>query len=366
MVNYQQARHWTFTVHFERRNIHIQDATEQEQEEYISRLSKRTDYKYLILGKEMGANNTPHIQGYICWSHQKRFETTKKILKGPKDVHLEQTKGSPADNRKYCSKEGNFLEFGTLPKQVGEASRLGGKAAAKANKEILQRAEDGDFEWIKTNFPGKWIQDSAKLQSLFVRKVEILQGDILPHEWWVGPTGCGKSRTVWELYPNHYSKQLNKWWDGYFNEDVVVIEEWCPKNDITGSRLKIWADRYPFNAEIKGGNLKNIRPKKIIVLSNYTMEQCFTNPEDLNPMKRKFTQVLWGDTKERHVFTRAAVKTYADQFYNSLLKEEEEESATALESESQTIASPDSEEPVWMNWDWGQLDVDMPTLLEEL
>lgn len=362
MVNYTRARHWTFTVNFD-----LNSDFEGLQDEWINRVSKRTDYKYLIAGKEFGKqNNTPHLQCYVIWKAPKRFETTIKLLKGPKHVHLEQSVRTPQENKKYCSKEGNWVEFGTIPIESSEAGRLGGKGKAKSDAELLQKAKDGDFKWIETNFPNRWIRDSAKLQSLYERKVEILQGDILPHEWWVGPTGCGKSRLMWELYPNHYDKDLNKWWDGYFNEDVVVIEEWCPKNDVTGSRLKKWGDRNPFNAEIKGGVLKMIRPKKVIVLSNYTMEQCFLNQEDLLPMKRRFKEINWGESKLQQEAIKAKLREYAEDFYNGLVTEEEKESVNASESESQTIASHDSEEPVWMNWDWGQLDVDMPTLLEEL
>lgn len=93
------------------------------------------------------------------------------------------------------------------------------------------------------------------------------------------------------MYPDHYAKELNKWWDGYEGQDVVAIEEWCPKNECTASFLKIWADRYPFPAQIKGGSLRQIRPKKVIVLSNYEMEQCFLSTEDLDPMKRRFKVV---------------------------------------------------------------------------
>lgn len=113
----------------------------------------------------------------------------------------------------------------------------------------------------------------------------------LQNEWWYGSTGTGKSKKVWEDYPEHYGKMLNKWWDGYQDEEVVVIEEWCPKNECTASALKIWADRYPFNAEIKGGLLKKIRPKKIIVTSNYSIDQCFERSEDREPIKRRFKQV---------------------------------------------------------------------------
>jgi len=363
MVNYQRTRHWTFTVHFDKQ-LHEQQIKAQ-QDAYMEKLSKRPDYTYLIMGREWGENRTPHLQCYIVWKAQKRFETTVKILKGPKHVDVQQSKGTALQNQKYCSKEQEFFEFGTIPTTKGEAAALGGRKKAEQDRELLQHAEDGDFEWIKTHYPGKWIQDSAKLQALFVRKTEVLQGEQLPHEWWVGPTGCGKSKTVWELYPNHFDKQLNKWWDGYFNEDVVVIEEWCPKNDVTGSRLKVWADRYPFNAEIKGATLKNIRPKKIIVLSNYSMEQCFQNNEDLQPMKRKFRQIHWGETKLQQEATKAKIKEYAEDFYNGLIQEEEEDVGVGS-VESQTIASPDSTQvPEWMNWDWGTIDMDT-TILDNI
>lgn len=68
----------------------------------------------------------------------------------------------------------------------------------------------------------------------------------------------------------------------------MAIEEWSPKNECTSSQLKIWADRYPFCAEIKGGTLQKIRPLKIIVLSNYSIDECFENSQDLEPIKRRF------------------------------------------------------------------------------
>ena len=40
-----------------------------------------------------------------------------------------------------------------------------------------------------------------------------------PHEWWVGPTGTGKSKKVWEEYPTHYAKEKNKWWCNYTGQD---------------------------------------------------------------------------------------------------------------------------------------------------
>ena len=113
----------------------------------------------------------------------------------------------------------------------------------------------------------------------------------LDNEWWTGKTGTGKSKKLWEMYPDHFAKSLNKWWDHYNGEETVAIEEWSPKNELSAANLKIWSDRYPFTGEIKGGVIRNIRPVRIIVLSNFTMEECFHDQNDLEPLKRRFKQV---------------------------------------------------------------------------
>ena len=82
---------------------------------------------------------------------------------------------------------------------------------------------------------------------------------------WVGPTGTGKSKKVWEEYPTHYAKEKNKWW--------------C---------------NYTFPGEIKGGRIEGIRPLKVIVTSNYTPEECFPNSNDLEPILRRFKVVQFG------------------------------------------------------------------------
>jgi len=239
---------------------------------------KKLDYAYMVLGYEIGTeNSTPHIQGYIHFKRSRRFTQVKKDLLRS---HVEARKGSIQQAIDYCKKDGVFQEFGSIPISSGEATQ-------QVWKQVAIWAREGNFQTIEDKHPRIWIQFSNRLQGLHVRENKILEGELI-HEWWVGPTGTGKSKTLWQCYPDHYQKELNKWWCGYTDEEVVAIEEWSPKNECTGSQLKIWADRYPFTAQIKGGSIKRVRPRKIIVLSNYDIDVCFPDSRDRDPLLRRF------------------------------------------------------------------------------
>lgn len=243
----------------------------------MAQLALHTEYG--VCGRELGAEGTPHLQGFIRFKSATSFKRVKNLLGR---AHLESQKGSSAQAAEYCKKDGDFDEWGDPPKE--------NRNSKNRWRFILKCAEDGDLETIKDEYPGEYLRYHDKLRSLR-RRIPIILSGALQNEWWYGETGTGKSRSVWELYPEHYQKALNKWWDGYCDEETVVIEEWSPKNDCTASSLKIWADRYPFSAEIKGGTLRRIRPQRIIVTSNYTIDQCFEKEEDREPIKRRFKQV---------------------------------------------------------------------------
>lgn len=62
-----------------------------------------------IVGKEIGKQGTPHLQGYFYFNNAVNFKTIKEYI--PK-AHIEKAKGTPLQNYDYCRKEGNFLSSG--------------------------------------------------------------------------------------------------------------------------------------------------------------------------------------------------------------------------------------------------------------
>lgn len=257
---------WCFTI-----NNYTSDDEERIQ-------SLRQHCSYIVCGKEVcPTTGTPHLQGYAIFDSVKRRITVSKLL--PR-AYLTRSKGTARENQAYCTKEGNVLiEHGQCPESK--------KTLQEQYKECILLAKDGELDIIADRYPGIYLRYLSTFKSLRASVPRIL--DELLNEWWVGPTGTGKSRTLWEVYPDHYGKPLNKWWDGYSGEDVVAMEELNPESSkYLAHHLKIWADRYPFTAEIKGGTLKKIRPGRIIVLSNYTIEECFPMTQDQDPIKRRF------------------------------------------------------------------------------
>lgn len=104
-----------------------------------------------------------------------------------------------------------------------------------------------------------------------------------------------KNKKAWEDNPDLYVKSINKWWDGYHGQDVVLLDDWDPSHEqFLRQHLKTWADRYPFRAETKGSSMM-IRPKKIIVTSNFSINECFSNPEDAAAIRRRFKVTRFDD-----------------------------------------------------------------------
>lgn len=63
------------------------------QDIYDKLLTVKTDYK--IIGKEVGASGTPHLQVYLFNRNKLGFNMLKKNFP---TSHIEAAKGTPADN----------------------------------------------------------------------------------------------------------------------------------------------------------------------------------------------------------------------------------------------------------------------------
>lgn len=238
---------------------------------------------YSAYQKEVGESGTPHIQGCIKFPSNKTLTAVKKLLP---EAHWEITHDIKAAS-KYCTKEDTRVEgpytTGILPLKRNSKTDW---------DDVLTKAKTGRIDEIPAD-----IQVRCHHQLMSIAKnnpMPVPEISELDNKWLWGKTGTGKSRQARQENPGAYVKSYNKWWDGYTDETSVILDDFerqeGDKENPLAHHLKIWADHYPFQAEIKGGS-KLIRPLKLVVTSNYPIHMCFKDGEVIEAIQRRFNEV---------------------------------------------------------------------------
>lgn len=274
-----RSRNWCFTLNNYTEDDHV--------------IIRNIEHKYLVVGKEVGESGTPHLQGYIVFQNAKTFGAVQKLFKR---AHLEAMRGTPLEASTYCKKDGDFFEDGEHPLSATDKGEKGGKMELERWAKAKEQAyEGGDCEDPMISF----LHYKACKNQLNKRlKDRVLEDTTDCMLWYWGESGTGKSRKARTDHPTAYLKMCNKWWDGYEDEDVVLIEDFDKEHACLAHHLKIWGDRYPFLCEHKGG-ANRIRPKLIIVTSNYHPKDIWVDDRDLQPILRRFDCVEFKSLLER-------------------------------------------------------------------
>jgi len=251
-------------------------------EDHHALLEATKGWKYIGYGYEVSpSTGTKHLQGFYC---NKGGATKSAMIKRLPGCHIEIMKGNITQNIEYCSKSGTYKELGTRPmtqKKKGECNVIRYEEALKAAKE--GRLDDIPADMLTRHYSTyQRIATDYYPKPLSMKEIE--------NYWYYGPTGTGKSRKADEDHPGVYWKMTNKWWDHYRGEDVVVVDEVDKHHECLRSHILKWVDHRAFIGEKKGCALY-IRPKIVIVTSNYHPMEIWPNPEDHGPMLRRFKLV---------------------------------------------------------------------------
>lgn len=236
----------------------------------------------VIVAREEHLDGSPHIHAFVEFEKRKDivdcryFDVNKFHANFGKDTTFgkKSKKASKVDMIKYVIKGGDYIEF-----NIDARSYLNARESHTAY--VCKKLITG-----KCTIPELIEEDPAMLmnittlqKSLAVYKnLKALESYPGKREsYWIwGKPGIGKSYYIRHKYPDAYLKAMNKWWDGYMCQDVVILEEF--ETDTLGHYLKLWTDQTLFPAEIKGGTIQPTYTK-FFITSNNTIDQVFGGKE---------------------------------------------------------------------------------------
>lgn len=222
-----------------------------------------------------------HVQGMAFSKENCAWPALTKL-----NAHKEKCK-SPLDSIKYCSKEDTRVAG---PWEFGERPSWNIKGQKVTNAELLKRPLTELVEEERIPLKGlKKLKEDIDTYRL-LKKADIDREAIAEDNLWiVGKPGVGKSFWVRSEYGTSlYLKAQNKWWDGYNGQETVLIDDFDKQGACLSHHLKLWADCYALNGEVKGSTIP-LTYKRLIITSNYRPDEIWTDDAALlDAISRRF------------------------------------------------------------------------------
>lgn len=303
MVRQQRSRGWSFTLHsfFPNHVLRLRA---------LVSAGSRTDY--VIFGREVcPTTSRRHLQGYLHLTAKGTMDYVKSLLGDDfRTIHLEPSKGTGFQNRKYCSKDGDFEEYGICPSQ-GRRSDLN-----LIQAKIKEGVSEGT---IADEHFSQWVV----YRRSFAAYRDLLSKPVLRPELRVfaliGAPGIGKTR-----YAFNYARRKQqdawiapdpelKWFDGYRGEDCAILDDY--RGDGQFVFLLRLLDIYPLRVPIKGGFTQWI-PTRIFITSN-KMPEAWHIDQDFRALNRRIIRTIDVDSGP-HAESYAALERYLDDIVNEV------------------------------------------------
>lgn len=237
--------------------------------------------KYFIYGVEQcPKTGRTHYQAFICFDNAKSFKRIHSVLKG---THIEPCHGSTASNIAYCKKDGDWKEFGEIPKDSGHSNVL-------SNLNQYNTVTD-----VMVNHPETYCKYRNGINDIMVNIQRLHRFIAVPHVIYLwGKTGTKKTLRTFRAgaTPVTYN-------NGFFSDwgaaRTIAIEEF--RGDIPLKEVLKLCDQYHnyYTVNIKGGQ-KLIDLDYIYFTSPYpprdVYKNTFTLEDNVDQFLRRICEVV--------------------------------------------------------------------------
>lgn len=232
--------------------------------------------EYILIGKEVGEQGTPHLHLYFELKSQKTFSKIKKEF--PR-ANIQVAKGNAEQNKNYLSKQNLIYEF-------GEAKLQGKRTDLQNAREILEdTGKISDVILEATSY------QSIRMCECYLKYHERKRSWKPVVKWYYGKTGTGKSKSAYEESSEdvYTTGKTIKWWEGYDANEHVVIDDFRKDFCCFHELLKL-LDRYPYRVECKGGS-RQLLATQIIITSAYHPKDIYEGREDIQQLIRRINEI---------------------------------------------------------------------------
>lgn len=255
-----QSKRWTITFWPE-------NAKKTPKEIYES-----SDMSFMIYGEEICPHTKKlHYQMYVEFEKRKTLGPLQELF--GMGHYLRASKGNWKSNVKYTSKDGNVTTYGQPYTQGHNALALPAARDIFEGKRTWKEVIDDDFQMVhQYKNTMKWYINECRNEIKKNWKPKVVVR--------FGRTGTGKSKWVWDKYPDLYKYVYNNgnWWQGYTGQEIVMFEEF--RGQLPFGFMLDLLDYYPVQVQQKGGDNVQFVAKKVFICSPVHPREWYKNMED--------------------------------------------------------------------------------------